>query len=210
MAIIKPNTPEESVPQTAQEVELTYAQAPGPPPPAYDQPQPPQKQQPLILPAHALDHQVPQFGVPVQTGVTVPRPWTSGLCGCFEDVPNCIVTAVCPCVTFGQIAEMTDSGMTNCALAGCLYFMILYCFGCPCWYSCCYRPKLRMLYSLPEEPCPDCLVHCFCEWCALCQEFRELKNRGANPNAGWQAYAQKVREGGIPTMAPVVAPTMKR
>ncbi|GJR70011.1 cell number regulator 10 [Tanacetum coccineum] len=31
---------------------------------------------------------------------------------------------------------------------------------------------------LADEPCNDFILHCCCELCALCQEYRELKNRG--------------------------------
>ena len=68
-----------------------------------------------------------------------------------------------------------------CASAG-LIFYLLNC--CAYMYSCTYRTKLRALYSLPEEPCKDCCVHYFCVCCALCQEYRELKNRGLDPAIG--------------------------
>ena len=45
-------------------------------------------------------------------------------------------------------------------------------------YSCFYRYKLRKAYELAEKPCADCCVHLFCDPCALCQEYRELHNRG--------------------------------
>ena len=50
--------------------------------------------------------------------------------------------------------------------------------GSACLYSCLYRSRLRIQYDLEEEPCGDCLVHFCCETCALCQEYRELNNRG--------------------------------
>ncbi|GKV52770.1 hypothetical protein SLEP1_g59336 [Rubroshorea leprosula] len=37
-------------------------------------------------------------------------PWSSGLCDCLSDIPNCCITCWCPCVTFGQIAEIVDRG----------------------------------------------------------------------------------------------------
>ncbi|PPS06883.1 hypothetical protein GOBAR_AA13766 [Gossypium barbadense] len=36
--------------------------------------------------------------------------WSSGLCDCFSDWRNCCITCWCPCVTFGQIAEIVDKG----------------------------------------------------------------------------------------------------
>ena len=51
-------------------------------------------------------------------------------------------------------------------------------------FSCGYRSRLREQYQLPEKPCDDCLVHCFCGHLALCQEYRELTNRGFDMPAG--------------------------
>ena len=51
-------------------------------------------------------------------------------------------------------------------------------------YTCTYRAKLRAHYSLPPKPGPDICVHCCCFFCALCQEYRELKNRGLDPEGG--------------------------
>ncbi|KAG8382725.1 hypothetical protein BUALT_Bualt05G0107200 [Buddleja alternifolia] len=38
--------------------------------------------------------------------------WSTGLCDCFSDVPNCCITFWCPCITFEQIAEIVDRGST--------------------------------------------------------------------------------------------------
>lgn len=56
--------------------------------------------------------------------------------------------------------------------------------GLGCMYSCLYRSRLRVQYDLEEEPCQDCLVHFCCEPCALCQEYRELHNRGFDMGIG--------------------------
>jgi len=53
-----------------------------------------------------------------------------------------------------------------------------------CLYSCLYRSKLRAEYDVDEGECPDFLVHCCCEHLALCQEYRELKNRGFDLGIG--------------------------
>lgn len=65
-----------------------------------------------------------------------------------------------------------------CGVNGALYTLIACVTGCACCYSCFYRSKMRQQYMLKKHPCGDCLVHCFCEYCALCQEYRELKTRG--------------------------------
>ncbi|PIN13498.1 hypothetical protein CDL12_13883 [Handroanthus impetiginosus] len=60
---------------------------------------------------HFMDNrQAPPPAVQVRGGV--PGPWSTGLCDCFSDVPNCCITWWCPCITFGQIAEIVDRGST--------------------------------------------------------------------------------------------------
>ncbi|XP_050238628.1 protein PLANT CADMIUM RESISTANCE 4-like [Mercurialis annua] len=112
--------------------------------------------------------------------------WRTGLFDCMDDPMNAVITACLPCVTFGQVAEIIDNGHTSCATSGLLYGLVAALIGCPCIMSCSYRTKLRAKYGLMEAPAPDWLTHCFCEWCALCQEYRELHNRGLDPAIGWQ------------------------
>ena len=65
------------------------------------------------------------------------------------------------------------------------FYWLAHLFGIgACIYTCTYRAKLRAHYSLPPKPGPDICVHCCCFFCALCQEYRELKNRGLDPEGG--------------------------
>ncbi|GLJ49697.1 hypothetical protein SUGI_1054720 [Cryptomeria japonica] len=122
-----------------------------------------------------------------------PTEWSSGLCACCHDPSNCFLTCWCPCITFGQIAEIVDEGSPTCALSGGIY-------------SCLYRNKMRAKYNLSGSPCTDCLVHFICDECALCQEYRELKHRGYHPALGWRGQQQEM---GIAMAAPG-HPTMAR
>ncbi|KAK4712216.1 hypothetical protein R3W88_006729 [Solanum pinnatisectum] len=126
-------------------------------------------------------------------GATTAR-WSTGLCHCFDDPANCLVTSVCPCITFGQISEILNKGTTSCASRGALYGLLVL-TGLPSLYSCFYRSKMRGQYDLEEAPCVDCLVHVCCESCALCQEYRELKNRGFDMGIGWQANMDRQSRG---------------
>ncbi|XP_010266998.1 PREDICTED: protein PLANT CADMIUM RESISTANCE 2-like [Nelumbo nucifera] len=148
----------------------------------------------------------PPPAVPVQ--VQAPVDWSTGLCDCSDDVQNCCVTCWCPCITFGQISEIIDKGTSSCGTNGALYTLISFVIGCPFLYSCFYRSKLRQQYLLKESPCVDCLVHCCCESCALCQEYRELKNRGFDMSLGWDGNVEKQNQG--VAMAPVVQEGMNR
>ncbi|KAL3830967.1 hypothetical protein ACJIZ3_019769 [Penstemon smallii] len=130
-------------------------------------------------------------------GTHSPVPWSTGLCDCFDDVSICCLTCWCPCITFGRISEIIDRGSTSCGVSGALYSMILCVSGCSCLYSCFYRSKLRGQYFLEERPCTDCCVHCCCETCALCQEYRELQNKGLDLSIGWHGNVERQRRKAI-------------
>ncbi|XP_043717339.1 protein PLANT CADMIUM RESISTANCE 2-like [Telopea speciosissima] len=160
-------------------------------------PQPPQFQYPPAatgIPVKSMH----QFETPVeavQIPSHVPAPWSTGLCDCFDDISTCCLTFWCPCVTFGRIAEIVDRGSTSCGVSGALYMLILLMSGCSCFYSCFYRSKLRGQYFLEESPCTDFCIHCCCEECALCQEYRELKNRGFDLSFGWHGNVERQNRG---------------
>ncbi|KAM0839020.1 hypothetical protein ACQ4PT_060587 [Festuca glaucescens] len=158
--------------------------------------------------------------------------WTTGLWGCCDDAGSCCLTLFCPCVAFGRIAEIVDQGATSkahthqnkqeqaiartptsstkaCCASGTLYLALASLTGMGCLYSCCYRSRLRGHYGLKEKPCGDCCVHWFCEPCALCQEYRELKHRGFDMSIGWHANMEKMGKG-APTVAPHINPGMTR
>ncbi|KAK6927962.1 PLAC8 motif-containing protein [Dillenia turbinata] len=118
-------------------------------------------------------------------GYVAPELWTTGLLDCFDDPLNALITLWFPCVTFGQVAEIVDSGHTSCGVSALLYAAILAFIGCPCIISCSYRTKLRSKFNLVESPASDWIIHTFCDYCALCQEYRELRNRGFDPAIGW-------------------------
>ncbi|PON63381.1 hypothetical protein TorRG33x02_276250, partial [Trema orientale] len=117
-------------------------------------------------------------------------------------------TCFCPCITFGQIAEIVDKGSSTCGSSGLTYGLINAFTGLACLYSCSYRSRLRGQFNLEESPCVDCLVHFCCECCALCQEYRELKIRGFDLGIGWEANLERQQLG--VTAAPIVAPAMTR
>ncbi|XP_027096272.2 protein PLANT CADMIUM RESISTANCE 2 [Coffea arabica] len=145
---------------------------------------------------------------PPQFESKTPGFWSTGLFDCFSDVPNCCLTCWLPCITFGQIAEIVDKGTTSCAASGGFYGLICLAPGCGCIYSSFYRSKMRQQYMLPESPRGDRLVHFCCEFCALCQEYRELRNRGFDMSLGWEGNMER-QNGGV-KMAPIFGEGMKR
>ncbi|XP_020239269.1 cell number regulator 2 [Cajanus cajan] len=133
--------------------------------------------------------------------------WTTGLYDCCDDTGNCCLTWCCPRFTFGRNVDIIDQGRTSPTIAR-LIFFALGCFGLASLYTCGFRSKLRAIYNLPEEPCSDCCVHYCCLLCAICQEYRELKNRGLDPSQGWRANEERLRRANL--VPPHVAPAMTR
>ncbi|XP_074561258.1 cell number regulator 5 [Curcuma longa] len=144
-----------------------------------------------------------------QSTMQDPTQWSSGICACFDDMQSCCVGTVCPCFLFGKNAEFLGSGtlagscMTHFILWGlvnslCCLFTGGLLAGVPgsmvACYACGYRKTLRAKYNLQEAPCGDLPTHLFCHLCALCQEYREIRERS---------------NGSSPTLAlsPVAAPT---
>ncbi|KAF3947023.1 hypothetical protein CMV_026788 [Castanea mollissima] len=124
-----------------------------------------------------------------------PTQWSSGICACFDDMQSCCIGLFCPCFLFGKNAEFLGSGtlMGSCATHFVLWalFNSLCClltegifFGFPgCFvacYACGYRQALRSKYNLQEAPCGDFVTHFFCHLCAICQEYREIRERSGN------------------------------
>ncbi|KAF3792549.1 hypothetical protein EJ110_NYTH08454 [Nymphaea thermarum] len=169
----------------------------------------PQQFNQVHTPAEGVPYQKPyvptpaaRFGPGGQSAL-----WTTGLFDCFDDPSNALITLFFPCVTFGQVAEILDNGQTSrlhaliawtelvflqmvaaCATSAMMYTLIACCFGVPWILSCTYRTKLRAKYGLMESPAPDWIIHCFCDWCAICQEYRELNNRGLDPGIAFHPF----------------------
>lgn len=199
-----------------------------PQPPSPVRPEPNPEPPPIVKPQQGYPHQpeLPQWPPPAvrpepnpEPPIANPQPnpkpypeqpivapqmgtWTTGLFSCHEDPTNCLVTAFCPCITFGQIAEIVDQGQTTCGTGALIYSTILLCCWIPCIYSCSYRTKLRAKYNLDGAPIIDTLIHCALEHCALCQEYRELANRGLDPAIGWVGNLSKYQQQQQAAMAP--------
>ncbi|KAI3907712.1 hypothetical protein MKW98_016356 [Papaver atlanticum] len=136
-------------------------------------------------------------------------PWSTSLCGCFDDCSNCCLTCWCPCITFGQTSEILDRGSSACGVNGALYTLIAVLTGCSWIYSCMYRAKFRKTYNLKGNSCTDCLIHFCCKPCALCQEYRELKSKGFDVSLGWHSNMERGR-GNVALTPPAAYGSMDR
>ncbi|XP_021760005.1 protein PLANT CADMIUM RESISTANCE 2-like isoform X2 [Chenopodium quinoa] len=166
-----------------------------------------------------MKQQQPAMGVPVavpnvppfqplnQPGAAVAN-FSTGLCDCFSDPSLCCMTCWCPCITFGRIAEIVDRGSSSCGVSGALYALLLGLTGFQSIYSCAYRSKMKAQMGMPEDCFGDCCIHFWCEYCALCQEYRELQRLGYDLPLGWHGNVQRQNQGTV--MAPSVPGGMTR
>lgn len=124
--------------------------------------------------------------------------WSSGICACCDDMQSCCIGLFFPCYLFGKNAEFLGSGTlvgscithfilwalvnTLCCVLTQGFYLALPGFGCfiSC-YACGYRRALRSRYNLQEAPCGDFATHFFCHLCAICQEYREIRERAEDP-----------------------------
>ncbi|XP_024390985.1 protein PLANT CADMIUM RESISTANCE 7 [Physcomitrium patens] len=102
-----------------------------------------------------------------------PKPWSSGIFACCQDIGSCFRTLFCPAATFGTLANAIDNtpgSKDSC----CTYLAMQFCLS-SATLSSKYRGRIREKYNLLEEPLSDYATHCLLGPCALCQEYRELK-----------------------------------
>ncbi|CAA7402753.1 unnamed protein product [Spirodela intermedia] len=91
-------------------------------------------------------------------------------------------------VTYGQVAEILEAGQSSC-VAGSVVCLLTMPGLCACLLlGSAHRTSLRLRYNLVQAPADDLIIHLLCPTCALCQEYRELKNRGIDPSMGYQNY----------------------
>ncbi|KAI3685553.1 hypothetical protein L6452_34801 [Arctium lappa] len=129
------------------------------------------------------------------------RHWSTGLFQCTSNIKNCFTTMLCPCITFGEIAEILTEGHTPwyepaalCACLGATSFVFIFLLWLTFPYTCLYRLKMRRKYKLKGSLLEDCTINAFCGWCALCQQYRELDHQGFNVSIGWHENKRRERQ----------------
>ena len=146
------------------------------------------------------------MAVPYHAGV--PREWSTGICDCFSDCETCCITYFIPSITYGRNKERIE-GVGN-FMPDCCAFFWFHAF-CFCFVSCLSyqsRTSIRQAYNLKAEPCDDCCTHFWCLACALCQEARELKLRGATQANPALSHVQTVAPPLQTMMPPPPQPAM--
>ncbi|KAM3590090.1 uncharacterized protein V6R79_003732 [Siganus canaliculatus] len=108
--------------------------------------------------------------------VSQPRPyitassnqWTSGICDCLQDLPQCCFAFWClPCFTCLTAREAGE----------CLCLPLLDAFGVIPPMTTALRVSVRQRYGIEGTICNDCVYSCFCGPCTWCQIAREIQTR---------------------------------
>ena len=119
--------------------------------------------------------QMPSQNQGVSVPSSGPQQWNNSLFGCFSDIGSCFCGLCFPCIQYGKNYEAVHKqgcgGQAVC-------FVLLSYIGLPCLIHKDLRGDIRRKYNL-DEGCGDCLTTFCCSRCAICQEARELKSRGA-------------------------------
>uniref|UniRef100_A0A8C6WQ04 Plac8 onzin related protein 2 n=1 Tax=Neogobius melanostomus TaxID=47308 RepID=A0A8C6WQ04_9GOBI len=94
--------------------------------------------------------------------------WSSGICDCCQDVPECCFAFWCfpcfSCITAKKHGE-------------CLCLPLLDGFGLIPPISMSMRVSMRQRYGIRGNMCRDCVYSFFCLPCSWCQMSREMKTR---------------------------------
>lgn len=116
---------------------------------------------------------------PMQTTV-VTSDWSVGLFDCFNDMNSCIDIWCCPSCAVCRQMDAADGISDSMNMMG---FLGIFCFGCiaASIFNCVTRMNIANKYGIAENGCTTCLIATFCTGCGMCQQHRELTNRGVWP-----------------------------
>ncbi|XP_028284686.1 cornifelin homolog A-like [Parambassis ranga] len=99
---------------------------------------------------------------------TTSNEWSSGICDCCQDLPQCCFAFWCfPCFAC----------MTARKAGECLCLPLLESFGCIPPITLALRVSIRQRYGIEGSICKDCVYTYFCGPCTWCQIAREIKTR---------------------------------
>ncbi|XP_021362857.1 cornifelin homolog A-like isoform X1 [Mizuhopecten yessoensis] len=98
------------------------------------------------------------------TGLQGHRKWTTGLFGCFDDIPMCLLTLCClPFVECKNASRLEEC----CCIPYCVPGGTII-----------VRARLRTIGGIQGSVCNDCMTLACCGPCAVCQMSREMDNMG--------------------------------
>ncbi|XP_029375563.1 cornifelin homolog B-like [Echeneis naucrates] len=94
--------------------------------------------------------------------------WGSGICDCFQNMPECCFAFWCfPCFTCKTARDYGE----------CLCLPLLDGYLCSPPITMSMRASMRERYGIRGSICNDCVYATFCNACTWCQMSREMKKR---------------------------------
>ncbi|OMJ92428.1 hypothetical protein SteCoe_4765 [Stentor coeruleus] len=98
--------------------------------------------------------------------------WEESLFSCCASGGFCLIVALFPiCYPFLQ-GWVVSKAVHQSFISACICPLFCCCIG-----AAVNRGKIRDRYLIEGSFCEDCLIHCFCSPCALCQEYSEVRNK---------------------------------
>ena len=98
--------------------------------------------------------------------------WEENLCGCLGAKCFCCLVMIFPVLYPAYQGWIINKATGESCLTACLGPFFLCCIGASV-----NRGKIRDRYLIDGSFCEDCLIHAFCCACAICQEYREVRNK---------------------------------
>lgn len=111
------------------------------------------------------------------------------LCGCFKDFGVCCTACVCPAVQ--EAYDFANSREESCGCTHCL------CRASPIWT----RMNIRLARGMKPNMCEDCASYCFCYYCSICQDAREIKSL-----QNYHVRSRAVEDPQPPPSPPIIPP----
>eukprot|EP01006_Ploeotia_vitrea_P049632 TRINITY_DN67362_c11_g1_i1.p2 TRINITY_DN67362_c11_g1~~TRINITY_DN67362_c11_g1_i1.p2 ORF type:complete len:168 (-),score=7.28 TRINITY_DN67362_c11_g1_i1:163-666(-) len=106
--------------------------------------------------------------------------WNSPLFGCFSDIPLCITTFCCPCLSYARTrsAMNGDGVIWKPCLIHIAIWVHLHCLFGPCILEMMVRRELRERFDIPFREAEDCLAACCCLPCSQWQVAKQVNTVG--------------------------------
>ncbi|XP_077444213.1 plac8 onzin related protein 4 isoform X1 [Stigmatopora argus] len=123
----------------------------------------------ILISSAAMSQQVTQpKAFTVTTMTSLNNKWSSDICDCFDDLPQCCFAFWClPCFT---CKTSHDAGE-------CICLPLLDAFGVIPPMTLGLRVSVRQRYGIQDSVCNDCIYACCCGPCTWCQIAREIQAR---------------------------------
>ncbi|KAM3270506.1 cell number regulator 1-like [Capsicum chacoense] len=143
------------------------------------------------------------------------QPWSTGLFDCFDDIKNCFITCICPCVTFGQVDEILSEGQMTWWEAALMFGLVeLLCCQASFIFAWYHRLLFRKKYNLMGNLFSELAITLCCMRLVLCQNYRQLNKLGFDVALGWKANKKKRRrissQAAVQFVPPMANPGMLR